>query len=117
MKALVISIWRLCTTKGEVRLQILVSLMEGSGSYRGMIGATGDLDYFSAYIRLREPGKSEDKTEGVEAGGRKGQGSDDESRGAQLPKNKALVRKEVDSEECHSVVEVDVLITKKGTQM
>ncbi|RWW14898.1 hypothetical protein BHE74_00008885 [Ensete ventricosum] len=28
-----------------------------------MIGATRELDYFSAYIRLREPGKSEDKAE------------------------------------------------------
>ncbi|RWW61007.1 hypothetical protein BHE74_00031954, partial [Ensete ventricosum] len=26
-----------------------------------MIGAAGELDYFSAHIRLREPGKSEDK--------------------------------------------------------
>ncbi|RZS01044.1 hypothetical protein BHM03_00030840 [Ensete ventricosum] len=39
---------------------------------------------------------------GVEAGGRKGRESDDESRGAQLPKSKASIRKEVDSEECHS---------------
>ncbi|RWV96615.1 hypothetical protein GW17_00040657 [Ensete ventricosum] len=38
---------------------------------------------------------------GVEAGGRKGRGSDDESSGAQLPKSKASVRKEVDSEEHH----------------
>ncbi|RWV81227.1 hypothetical protein GW17_00057372 [Ensete ventricosum] len=29
----------------------------------GMIRATGELDYFSAYIRLREPDKSEDKIE------------------------------------------------------
>ncbi|RRT60753.1 hypothetical protein B296_00033858 [Ensete ventricosum] len=28
-----------------------------------MIGATGELDYFSAYIRLREPDKLEDKAE------------------------------------------------------
>ncbi|RWV85784.1 hypothetical protein GW17_00052400 [Ensete ventricosum] len=28
-----------------------------------MIRATRELDYFSAYIRLREPDKSEDKTE------------------------------------------------------
>ncbi|RWW64653.1 hypothetical protein BHE74_00028091 [Ensete ventricosum] len=28
-----------------------------------MIGAAGELDYFSAYIRLREPDKSEDKAE------------------------------------------------------
>ncbi|RRT31383.1 hypothetical protein B296_00045938 [Ensete ventricosum] len=54
---------------------------------------------------------------GVEAGGQKGRGSDDESRGAQLHKNKALGIKEVDSKECHSVVEVDLPIMKKGTQM
>ncbi|RZS29235.1 hypothetical protein BHM03_00062946 [Ensete ventricosum] len=29
-----------------------------------MIGAAGELDYFSAHIRLREPDKSEDKAEG-----------------------------------------------------
>ncbi|RWW68323.1 hypothetical protein BHE74_00024159 [Ensete ventricosum] len=29
----------------------------------GMIRAVGELDYFSAHIRLREPGKSEDKVE------------------------------------------------------
>ncbi|RWV96678.1 hypothetical protein GW17_00040591 [Ensete ventricosum] len=34
---------------------------------------------------------------GVETGGRKERGSDDESSGAQLPKSKASVRKEVDS--------------------
>ncbi|RRT85193.1 hypothetical protein B296_00000105 [Ensete ventricosum] len=28
-----------------------------------MIGATRELDYFSAYIRLREPDKSKDKVE------------------------------------------------------
>ncbi|RRT74044.1 hypothetical protein B296_00005982 [Ensete ventricosum] len=31
---------------------------------RGMIGATGKLDYFSAYIQLRESDKLEDKAEG-----------------------------------------------------
>ncbi|RRT35328.1 hypothetical protein B296_00019194 [Ensete ventricosum] len=50
---------------------------------------------------------------GVEAGGRKRRGSDDESSGAQLPKSKASVRKEVDSEEHHNAVEVDLLIAKK----
>ncbi|RWW55211.1 hypothetical protein BHE74_00038162 [Ensete ventricosum] len=54
---------------------------------------------------------------GVEAGGRKGQGSDDESKGTWLPKRKASVRKEVDSEKCHSTAEADLLSTKKGTQM
>ncbi|RWW47054.1 hypothetical protein BHE74_00046995 [Ensete ventricosum] len=54
---------------------------------------------------------------GVEAGGRKGRGSDDKSSGAQLPKSKASVRKEVDSEEHHSVVEADLLIAKEGMKM
>ncbi|RWV98991.1 hypothetical protein GW17_00038132 [Ensete ventricosum] len=54
---------------------------------------------------------------GVEACGQKGRGSDDESRRAQLPKSKASVRIEVDSEECHSAVEADPSITKKGMQM
>ncbi|RRT77292.1 hypothetical protein B296_00008808 [Ensete ventricosum] len=53
---------------------------------------------------------------GVEAGGRKGRGSDDESGGAQLPKSKASIRK-VDSKECHSAAEADLPIAKKGTQM
>ncbi|RZS09261.1 hypothetical protein BHM03_00040322 [Ensete ventricosum] len=106
-----------------------------------MIGVTRELDCFSAHIRLREPDKSEDKAEwrrlcmgvavclsigqgkllrehrGVEEGDRKGRGSDNESRGAQLPKSKALVIKEVDSKECHSVAEADLLVAKKGTQM
>ncbi|RZR74091.1 hypothetical protein BHM03_00032063 [Ensete ventricosum] len=69
---------------------------------QGMIGAAGELDCFSAHIRLREPDKSDDKANGVEAGGRKGRGSDNESSGAQLPKSKASVRKEVDSKERHS---------------
>ncbi|RWW13785.1 hypothetical protein GW17_00022479 [Ensete ventricosum] len=59
--------------------------------------AAGELDCSSAYIRLREPGKSEDKTEGVEVGGRKGRRSDKESRGAQLPKSKASARIKVDA--------------------
>ncbi|RWW02237.1 hypothetical protein GW17_00034683 [Ensete ventricosum] len=42
---------------------------------------------------------------GVEVGGRKGRGSGDESSGAQLPKSKASIRKEVDSEEHHSAAE------------
>ncbi|RRT45071.1 hypothetical protein B296_00027607 [Ensete ventricosum] len=36
------------------------------------------------------------------------------ARGAQLPNSKASIRKEVDSEECHSVTEADLPITKKG---
>ncbi|RZR95765.1 hypothetical protein BHM03_00024644 [Ensete ventricosum] len=54
---------------------------------------------------------------GVKAGGRKGRGSKDESSGAQLPKNKASVRKAVDSEEHHSAVEADLSIAKEGMQM
>ncbi|RZR93408.1 hypothetical protein BHM03_00021905 [Ensete ventricosum] len=54
---------------------------------------------------------------GVEAVGRKGRGSDDEFEGTQLPKSKASDRKEVDSEECHSAVEADLLTAKKGTQI
>ncbi|RWV96513.1 hypothetical protein GW17_00040766 [Ensete ventricosum] len=34
-----------------------------------MIGATGELDYFSAYIRLRESDKSEDKADAMGRGG------------------------------------------------
>ncbi|RZR90955.1 hypothetical protein BHM03_00018966 [Ensete ventricosum] len=54
---------------------------------------------------------------GVEASGRKGRGSDDESSETQLPKSKASVRKEVDSEEHHSAVEADLPIAKKGMKM
>ncbi|RWW60984.1 hypothetical protein BHE74_00031976 [Ensete ventricosum] len=54
---------------------------------------------------------------GVEAGGRKGRGSDDESSGAQLPKSKASIRKEMDSEEHHSAAEADLLIAKEGMQV
>ncbi|RWW22672.1 hypothetical protein GW17_00013114 [Ensete ventricosum] len=110
-----------------------------------MIRAAEELDYFSAHIRLREPGKSEDKADpatrwrrpcmrvtvclsidqgellgghsGVEASGRKGRGSDDESSGAQLPKSKASVRNEVDSEEHHIAVEANLLIAKEGMHM
>ncbi|RWW87641.1 hypothetical protein BHE74_00003516 [Ensete ventricosum] len=60
-----------------------------------MVRVTGELDWFSAHIRLREPDKSEDKietakrTQWFESGGRKGRGSDDKSSGAQLPKNQS----------------------------
>ncbi|RWV78356.1 hypothetical protein GW17_00060690 [Ensete ventricosum] len=60
---------------------------------RGMIGAIGELDCFSALIHLREPGKSKDKADN------------------------ASVRKEVDSDECYSVAEADLPIVKKGTHM
>ncbi|RWV92794.1 hypothetical protein GW17_00044799 [Ensete ventricosum] len=79
--------------------------------------SVGELDCFSAHIRLKEPDKSEDNADGVEAGGRKGQGSDDESSRAQLPKSKALVRKEVDSEEHHSAAKADLPIAKEGMQI
>ncbi|RWV77805.1 hypothetical protein GW17_00061323, partial [Ensete ventricosum] len=61
-----------------------------------------------------DQGKLLRERRGVEAGGRKGRGSDDESRGTQLPKSKASVRKEVDSEECHSAIETDLPIAKNG---
>ncbi|RWW15570.1 hypothetical protein BHE74_00042650 [Ensete ventricosum] len=48
-----------------------------------------------------------------EAGGRKGRGSDDESSGAQLPKSKVSVRKEVDLKEHHRAAEADLPITKE----
>ncbi|RZS24249.1 hypothetical protein BHM03_00057301 [Ensete ventricosum] len=60
-----------------------------------MVRATGEWDCSYAYIRLREPNKSKDKAEG-----------------AQLPKSKASVRKEVDSEKCHGAAEVDLPIAK-----
>ncbi|RWV87233.1 hypothetical protein GW17_00050802 [Ensete ventricosum] len=82
-----------------------------------MIRAAGELDCFSAHIRLRESDKSEDKADGVKAGGRKGRESDDESSGAQLPKSKASVRKEVDSEERHSAAKADLPIAKEGMKM
>ncbi|RRT32886.1 hypothetical protein B296_00005990 [Ensete ventricosum] len=43
----------LYTTEEEVQVQVPAS----------MIGATGELDYISAHIHLREPSKSEDKAE------------------------------------------------------
>ncbi|RZR85303.1 hypothetical protein BHM03_00012262 [Ensete ventricosum] len=73
--------------------------------------AAGELDCFSAHIRLREPGKLEDKTEWS-----KGARKQRRYSGAQLPKSKALVRKEVDLEEHHSAVEADLLIVKEGMQ-
>ncbi|RWW02827.1 hypothetical protein GW17_00034067 [Ensete ventricosum] len=53
----------------------------------------------------------------VQVGGRKGRVSDDESRGAQLPKSKVSVRKVVDSEECHNTAKVDLPIVKKEMQV
>ncbi|RRT81912.1 hypothetical protein B296_00011870 [Ensete ventricosum] len=53
---------------------------------------------------------------GVEVDTRKGRESDDKSKRAQPPKSKTLVKKEVDSEECHNVVEANLPIMKKGTR-
>ncbi|RWV86190.1 hypothetical protein GW17_00051941 [Ensete ventricosum] len=50
---------------------------------------------------------------GVEAGGRKRRGSDDESSGAQLPKSKVSVGKEIDSEECHSTIKANLSMVRK----
>ncbi|RWW33530.1 hypothetical protein GW17_00001743 [Ensete ventricosum] len=77
-----------------------------------MIRATKELDYFSVYIRLRKPDKSEDKID-VEASGQKGRRSDDKSSGAQLPTNKASIRKNMNSEECHSAAEADLPMVRK----
>ncbi|RWW52563.1 hypothetical protein BHE74_00041011 [Ensete ventricosum] len=51
---------------------------------------------------------------GVEAGSRKGRGSDDEFRGAQLPKNKVSIRLEVDSEECYNAQRQVYRLPRKG---
>ncbi|RWW40666.1 hypothetical protein BHE74_00053900 [Ensete ventricosum] len=53
----------------------------------------------------------------MKVGGRKEYESDDESKRAQLPKSKALVRNEVESEEYRSAAEADLLVAKKGSQM
>ncbi|RRT39402.1 hypothetical protein B296_00048334 [Ensete ventricosum] len=45
------------------RSQIASTSESHGGEYKGIIGATRELDYFSAFIRLREPDKSKDKTE------------------------------------------------------
>ncbi|RWV89947.1 hypothetical protein BHE74_00023329 [Ensete ventricosum] len=49
---------------------------------------------------------------GVEVGCRKGQGNDNEFRGAQLPKKaKCRSERKVDSEECHNAAEADLPMT------
>ncbi|RRT36311.1 hypothetical protein B296_00044066 [Ensete ventricosum] len=64
MKALVMSIWGLCTTEGEFRVQVPTSPIGGLNHTEVcMIGAAGEWDCSNAYIRLREPDKSEDKVE------------------------------------------------------
>ncbi|RRT52153.1 hypothetical protein B296_00015212 [Ensete ventricosum] len=77
-----------------------------------MIGVAGELNCFSAHVRLREPGKSKDKPEWSK-GARKRRRV---QRGS-ATKSKALVRKEVDSEEHHSATEADLPITKEGMKM
>ncbi|RZR85603.1 hypothetical protein BHM03_00012621 [Ensete ventricosum] len=84
MKALVISIWRLSTIEGEVRLQVPMSPMEG-------------LDYTKVVERGEEA-----MTSSVELS---------------YPKSKVSVKKEVDTEECHSAVEADLPIVKEGMRM
>ncbi|RWV77875.1 hypothetical protein GW17_00061240, partial [Ensete ventricosum] len=87
------------SVRGHPKVRSKLSAMEHQNflfdikGYVRMIEAAGELDCFSAHIRLREPDKSEDKAD------------------------KASVRKEVDSEEHHSAVEADLPIAKEGMQM
>ncbi|RWW41878.1 hypothetical protein BHE74_00052609 [Ensete ventricosum] len=83
---------------------------------RDTFRAAGELDCSSAYIRLTEPDKSKEKAEGVEAGGRKWRGSDDESRGVRYPKAVSTIM-ELDSKECNSATEAGLPIAKKGMPM
>ncbi|RWW39097.1 hypothetical protein BHE74_00055604 [Ensete ventricosum] len=121
-----------CTTQKEEGLWIQgVNIMDRRGESSCMIEAVGELDCFSAHIRLRSlasqrikpiclsinEGELLGRHSGVEAGGRKGRGSNDESNEAQLPKSKASIRKEVDSKKRHSAAEVDLPITKEGMKM
>ncbi|RWW65522.1 hypothetical protein BHE74_00027166 [Ensete ventricosum] len=102
-----------CTTKivydrsGWIRIKLSTS--PATGWRRPCMGAAVYL-----FINQRE---LLGEHRGVEASGRKGRGSEDESKGAQLPKSQASARMEVDSKECHSAAEVDLPIVKKGTQM
>ncbi|RWW03417.1 hypothetical protein GW17_00033427 [Ensete ventricosum] len=112
MKALVVSIWGLCATEGVVRLQVP----------ENRIGASPATRWRRLCMRVAvclsiDQGELLGGHSGVEAGGRKGRGSDDESSGAQLPKSKASVRKEVDSEERHSAAEADLPIVNEGMKM
>ncbi|RRT54872.1 hypothetical protein B296_00017014 [Ensete ventricosum] len=104
----------------------------------GMVRVTGELDRFSAHIRLREPSKSEDRAEGgtfvessipcshgeralVVKGAEEVVERDEKAmtspEGLSYPKSKVSVRKEVDSEERHIIVEADLLIAKEEMQM
>ncbi|RRT31306.1 hypothetical protein B296_00050698 [Ensete ventricosum] len=123
MKALVISIWGLCTTEREVRLQVPVVPWRGLDyTKENRIDASPTIRWWRPCMRVAvylfiDQGELLGGHSGVEVGGRKGRGSNNESSGAQLPKSKASVRKEVDSEEHHSVVEADLPIVKEGMQM
>ncbi|RWV94279.1 hypothetical protein GW17_00043202 [Ensete ventricosum] len=58
------SYWELHFGYDTTRRRAMDSRSECRGTAEaGMIGAAGELDYFSAHIRLREPDKSEDKAE------------------------------------------------------
>ncbi|RRT31436.1 hypothetical protein B296_00058786 [Ensete ventricosum] len=121
MKALVISIW------GAVYHRERSQIVSTSESHGGdliiqRIGASPATRWWRPCMRVAvclsiDQGELLRGHSGVEVGGRKGQGSDDESSGAQLPKSKTSVRKEVDSEEHHSAIEVDLPIAKEGMQM
>ncbi|RZS20258.1 hypothetical protein BHM03_00052739, partial [Ensete ventricosum] len=69
----------------------------------------GELDCFSAHIHLREPDKLEDKAKCEEA--------TTSPEGLSYPKSKTSIRKEVDSEEHHSVAEADLPIVKEDMKM
>ncbi|RWV94548.1 hypothetical protein GW17_00042903 [Ensete ventricosum] len=101
---------------------VLTEATRGEVVVRNRIGVSPATRWQRPYMRVVlylsiDQGELLGGHSGVEAGGRKGRGSDDESSGAQLPKCKALVRKEVDSEEHHSAAEADLPIAKEGMQM
>ncbi|RZR75206.1 hypothetical protein BHM03_00051819, partial [Ensete ventricosum] len=88
------------------------TVLAKSRNLASKIRAARELDCFSVHIRLREPGKSEEKAEWLK-GARKRR----RVQWGSVPKTKASVRKEVDSEEYHSAVEADLPIAKEGIQM
>ncbi|RRT84155.1 hypothetical protein B296_00013620 [Ensete ventricosum] len=83
------------------------------------IGASPTIRWRRPCIRVAvclsiDQGKLLREHRGVEAGSRKGRGSDDEFRGAQLPKNKVSIRLEVDSEECYNAQRRVYRLPRKG---
>ncbi|RWW03601.1 hypothetical protein GW17_00033222, partial [Ensete ventricosum] len=80
--------------------------------YKGIIRAAGELDYFSAHIRLKELGKLEDK-----AGWLKGARKRRRVQWGSATQKQSTVRKEVNSEERHSTAEADLPIVKEGMHM